>query len=97
MEVNFLFKQKTAYEMRISYWSSDVCSSDLTPGRRGRRGEDDARRAVLLLQGQAVAVRCSAGGLVRPTGCETGAGPERRRRQHLAAHREQRRNLGGRH
>src|SRR3546814_10600650 len=27
----FLFKQKTAYEMRISDWSSDVCSSDL-PG-----------------------------------------------------------------
>src|SRR3546814_9828620 len=23
------FKQKTAYEMRISYWSSDLCSSDL--------------------------------------------------------------------
>src|SRR3546814_19735453 len=28
----FFFKQKTAYEMRISDWSSDVCSSDL-PGR----------------------------------------------------------------
>src|SRR3546814_3193878 len=28
----FLFKQKTAYEMRISDWSSDVCSSDLIPG-----------------------------------------------------------------
>src|SRR3546814_3305794 len=27
----FFFKQKTAYEMRISHWSSDVCSSDL-PG-----------------------------------------------------------------
>src|SRR3546814_15937382 len=27
----FFFKQKTAYEMRISDWSSDVCSSDLTP------------------------------------------------------------------
>src|SRR3546814_4790057 len=27
--VLFFFKQKTAYEMRISYWSSDVCSSDL--------------------------------------------------------------------
>src|SRR3546814_7004233 len=27
----FFFKQKTAYEMRISDWSSDVCSSDL-PG-----------------------------------------------------------------
>src|SRR3546814_13413058 len=26
----FVFKQKTAYEMRISDWSSDVCSSDLT-------------------------------------------------------------------
>src|SRR3546814_12793180 len=28
----FFFKQKTAYEMRISDWSSDVCSSDLFPG-----------------------------------------------------------------
>src|SRR3546814_16900907 len=27
----FFFKQKTAYEMRISDWSSDVCSSDLRP------------------------------------------------------------------
>src|SRR3546814_5435606 len=31
--VFFVFKQKTAYEMRISDWSSDVCSSDLTAGR----------------------------------------------------------------
>src|SRR3546814_8444659 len=29
MIVFFVFKQKTAYEMRISDWSSDVCSSDL--------------------------------------------------------------------
>src|SRR3546814_16201740 len=29
----FFFKQKTAYEMRISDWSSDVCSSDLRAGR----------------------------------------------------------------
>src|SRR3546814_14926469 len=28
----FFFKQKTAYEMRISDWSSDVCSSDLIEG-----------------------------------------------------------------
>src|SRR3546814_7263598 len=27
----FFFKQKTAYELRISDWSSDVCSSDLIP------------------------------------------------------------------
>src|SRR3546814_12255980 len=32
----FFFKQKTAYEMRISDWSSDVCSSDLA-GLRVRR------------------------------------------------------------
>src|SRR3546814_1817104 len=29
----FFFKQKTAYEMRISDWSSDVCSSDLNASR----------------------------------------------------------------
>src|SRR3546814_2413759 len=29
----FFFKQKTAYEMRISDWSSDVCSSDLDAPR----------------------------------------------------------------
>src|SRR3546814_4718588 len=32
----FFFKQKTAYEMRISDWSSDVCSSDLTQRPRAR-------------------------------------------------------------
>src|SRR3546814_16167989 len=30
---SFFFKQKTAYEMRISDWSSDVCSSDLETNR----------------------------------------------------------------
>src|SRR3546814_10382032 len=30
----FFFKQKTAYEMRISDWSSDVCSSDIAALRR---------------------------------------------------------------
>src|SRR3546814_5010102 len=33
----FFFKQKTAYEMRISDWSSDVCSSDLAELGRLRR------------------------------------------------------------
>src|SRR3546814_5991778 len=36
--VVFFFKQKTAYEMRISDWSSDVCSSDLL--RRARIAVD---------------------------------------------------------
>src|SRR3546814_11014913 len=35
----FFFKQKTAYEMRISDWSSDVCSSDLAAGRGEMIGE----------------------------------------------------------
>src|SRR3546814_8666637 len=34
------FKQKTAYDMRISDWSSDVCSSDLNPARRDFRRAD---------------------------------------------------------
>src|SRR3546814_20348791 len=33
----FFFKQKTAYEMRISDWSSDVCSSDLRAAPTGQR------------------------------------------------------------
>src|SRR3546814_4510485 len=41
----FFFKQKTAYEMRISDWSSDVCSSDLT-----------TITEKLLLMGKATAV-----------------------------------------
>src|SRR3546814_8859281 len=62
----FFFKQKTAYEMRISDWSSDVCSSDLVEGDvavfqaardvdlRGRDDVDvvlDDRRGVVLGQG----------------------------------------------
>src|SRR3546814_10007588 len=34
--VVFFFKQKTAYEMRISDWSSDVCSSDLAQTTNNR-------------------------------------------------------------
>src|SRR3546814_4275502 len=41
-EIFFFFKQKTAYEMRISDWSSDVCSSDLCRGCWRR----PARRAL---------------------------------------------------
>src|SRR3546814_3842987 len=33
----FFFKQKTAYEMRISDWSSDVCSSDLRKANIGKQ------------------------------------------------------------
>src|SRR3546814_16655482 len=44
----FFFKQKTAYEMRISDWSSDVCSSDLAvrPCDRPTPGLGDRLRQV---------------------------------------------------
>src|SRR3546814_2183603 len=40
----FFFKQKTAYEVRISDWSSDVCSSDLGAAQRGRTAEGASGR-----------------------------------------------------
>src|SRR3546814_3093441 len=40
----FFFKQKTAYEMRISDWSSDVCSSDLS--WRGPRSAGGAAASI---------------------------------------------------
>src|SRR3546814_3586619 len=40
----FFFKQKTAYEMRISDWSSDVCSSDLEPPAQVYLGWADGTR-----------------------------------------------------
>src|SRR3546814_3136817 len=45
MAIFFFIKQKTAYEMRISDWSSDVCSSDLNRG--------DAKRLVSLEKARA--------------------------------------------
>src|SRR3546814_7788083 len=44
--VFFFFKQKTAYEMRISDWSSDVCSSDLN----GSAMQFDTRTMNLALK-----------------------------------------------
>src|SRR3546814_9046371 len=62
----FFFKQKTAYEMRISDWSSDVCSSDLHrlrrqpgapglgPGIEGRRVPEQVARAGAGASGRPV-------------------------------------------
>src|SRR3546814_1324241 len=52
MRFCFFFKQKTAYEMRISDWSSDVCSSDLplgtaaVPGDPGRTAGVSGKPAI---------------------------------------------------
>src|SRR3546814_20520277 len=49
--VVFFFKQKTAYEMRISDWSSDVCSSDLdvVPCRKWLVGGNGERVAFVAV------------------------------------------------
>src|SRR3546814_871195 len=57
----FFFKQKTAYEMRISDWSSDVCSSDLVDDEQWNQ------KPLLGLHGVAEAV---VDGDVQPCGCE---------------------------
>src|SRR3546814_10392763 len=69
MSFFFFFKQKTAYEMRISDWSSDVCSSDLLLaasgiGRGKARGLAHrhaigfpAHRLPHIAGGQSIAVR----------------------------------------
>src|SRR3546814_2689374 len=51
----FFFKQKTAYELRISDWSSDVCSSDLNIGEPdsphiGRSGTAAALQWIAFLK-----------------------------------------------
>src|SRR3546814_1565023 len=61
MSVICFFKQKTAYEMRISDWSSDVCSSDLTSRRLGGLGcrlASRRRRSGRSSRGTVQGIRC---------------------------------------
>src|SRR3546814_5710620 len=44
----FFFKQKTAYEMRISDWSSDVCSSDLAEQAKGPGDKRQILRQTII-------------------------------------------------
>src|SRR3546814_2920376 len=48
----FFFKQKTAYEMRISDWSSDVCSSDLDRSTAYRSAYGATREFAALVGGK---------------------------------------------
>src|SRR3546814_9879964 len=50
----FFFKQKTAYEMRISDWSSDVCSSDLRDHAFEHVDREHAERKCLALRAQCI-------------------------------------------
>src|SRR3546814_14202312 len=99
----FLFKQKTAYEMRISDWSSDVCSSDLSSRDRRLREAADAGAAGSALRrtGWPPHRRGGGGAPGRATGAHAGSvgrrgsaviaagcGRARRCRPALAAHAE---------
>src|SRR3546814_5831109 len=63
----FFFKQKTAYEMRISDWSSDVCSSDLGKGE----GLLGVRQAPAIADGRVYAAAVEGG--VQAFDLQTGA------------------------
>src|SRR3546814_7620873 len=64
--VVFCVKQKTAYEMRISDWSSDVCSSDLNAVKYGRERTAVELRAVPTAQRMvAVSIRDHGEGIPR--------------------------------
>src|SRR3546814_2341256 len=77
MLVVFFLKQKTAYEMRISDWSSDVCSSDLAlTGVIGRDKVASQDEAIVFVLGN-VCVHCIFNRLV------TGSAKERCRRSNF--------------
>src|SRR3546814_4622684 len=84
----FFFKQKTAYEMRISDWSSDVCSSDLLKGPRRRCG--NLGRAAALATARGTSLGHSASGRLRGE-LEGRRRPRRRRsrRRHAGARSEE--------
>src|SRR3546814_5113316 len=91
----FFFKQKTAYEMRISDWSSDVCSSDLERRQAGDRAGmigRDLRRAVELGGGEE-SRPVDARRLLR----EIVLGPDRRRLGEILALFARRMRLGDLH
>src|SRR3546814_6125138 len=68
MCVFFYFKQKTAYEMRISDWSSDVCSSDLEAAHAmgTSKWKKQARIFKMILYG-----RYARGGADDDPGCKS--------------------------
>src|SRR3546814_8727719 len=77
----FCFKQKTAYEMRISDWSSDVCSSDLGTAQHGgghARGGEPERPFVGAVRAE------------QPFGDQVGGGLEARGDRGRAERRQRR-------
>src|SRR3546814_10078259 len=89
----FFFKQKTAYEMRISDWSSDVCSSDLLI----MFAFAQERGAALLIDEPGRGVRKAAvriGGCLAPFGLEEERPASAEALQHVVRPRAGRDQLG---
>src|SRR3546814_2468381 len=73
----FFFKQKTAYEMRISDWSSDVCSSDLRlvgQGIEQRLHQSPIRVHSEQAEPEAAAELQDGAAVPSPAGCPVGRG-----------------------
>src|SRR3546814_8837232 len=85
----FFFKQKTAYEMRIRDWSSDVCSSDLAEAGIDVRGKFVGRRHDRLQRGAhiSVAMRLAARQRARITPQERKVGVQLLTKRHRSEER----------
>src|SRR3546814_1380933 len=87
----FFFKQKTAYEMRISDWSSDVCSSDLVAAHRllpqpHHQPRNDAERALAADEELLQVIACIVLDHLVHRGDDPPVGQHRFDSQHLFAH-----------
>src|SRR3546814_7952621 len=87
----FFFKQKTAYEMRISDWSSDVCSSDLRDTGEAERGRSDHRRGAQQRGLLDLSAARRAARIVRDARAFAGRGPRHQARARRRAGRRDRR------
>src|SRR3546814_13850615 len=87
----FFFKQNTAYDMRISDWSSDVCSSDLALGAHAVDDDFSARR-----DGEAAAQRNARriGGIEAARAAAAGQAPGQAQAQD-ERHRDRKRGVWG--
>src|SRR3546814_4755884 len=75
----FFFKQKTAYEMRISDWSSDVCSSDLAEVPAGHFDQALLTKDTITMEPDVLEYKLYAPGVgpVLVLGVSGGGGRER--------------------
>src|SRR3546814_3449388 len=71
MQYFFFYKQKTEYEMRISDWSSDVCSSDLYIANRSSGKQGHAIATALARHGAETTLVSGPSHLPDPSGLKT--------------------------